>query len=75
MRVFFSLMICCLISATTGCGGSGKTSIREATAEDIQKQNEAEKQANAEESEMRKSQPKEKTVQQSVEEQERSRRR
>ncbi|HJZ55802.1 MAG TPA: hypothetical protein VKE74_12615 [Gemmataceae bacterium] len=75
MRFVSSLVLYVVFLAAIGCGDRGKGSIKEATAEDIQKQKEAEKQVQAEESAMRKNQPKEKTHEQTVDEQERNRRR
>jgi hypothetical protein len=75
MRFVSSLVLCVAILAAIGCGRGGKIPIKEPTAEEIQQQQEAEKRVKAEESEMRKTQPKEKTHEQTVDEQERARRR
>jgi hypothetical protein len=71
MRFILSLVLYVGILAAIGC--SGKDSIKEATAEDIRMQQEAEKQVNAAESERLKNQPKEQTHLQTVDQQERAR--
>ena len=73
MRFVLSLILFAGILAAIGCGKGGK--IKEATAEDIRQQKEAETRVKAEESERRNQQPTEKTQQQAVDEQERGRRR
>ena len=73
MRFVLSLILYAGILAAIGCGG-GKIPVKEATAEDIRQQKEAESRVKAEESERRKKQPTEKTHQQTVDEQERGRR-
>jgi hypothetical protein len=75
MRFVLSLTLFAAILAAIGCGKGGKVPIKEATAEDVRQQKEAENRAKAEESEMRRKQPTEKTQQQAVDEQERGRRR
>jgi hypothetical protein len=77
MRFVLSVILCVGILSAVGCGGSGKTQIHEPTAEEIQQQKDAQELANAEESAMRKTQPQEKTKthQQTVDEQERNRKR
>ncbi len=73
MRFVLNLVLCVGLLAAIGCGGSGKSPIHEPTAEEIQQQKDAESQAKTEESEMRKKQPKDKTHQQTVDDQERAR--
>ena len=78
MRFVLHLVFVVGVLAATGCGRSDKNSVHEPTAEEIQQQKDAQELANAEESAMRKKQPKEtkdKTHAQTVEEQERARRR
>jgi hypothetical protein len=74
MRFVLGLILYAGILAAIGCGKGGKVPIKEATAEDIKQQKEAENRVKAEESERRKTQPTEKTHQQTVDEQERGRR-
>lgn len=75
MRFVLSLILYAGILAAIGCGGGdgGNSPIKEATAEDIQQQKEAENRVKAEES-ARPRMPEEKTHGQSVDEQERARR-
>ena len=75
MRFVSSLVLSAGLLAGIGCSGKGNGPIKEATAEEIQKQKENEKQVQTEESAMRKKQPKEKTNEQTVGDQERARRR
>jgi hypothetical protein len=77
MRFVLSLILSAGVVAAIGCGDGEKSPIKEATAEDIRQQKEAENRVNAEESARQKMQPKENTNthQQSVDEQERARRR
>jgi hypothetical protein len=75
MRFVLSLILYAGIVAAIGCGDGGKSPIKEATAEDIQQQKEAEDRVKAEESARRKEEPKQNTHQQTVDEQERARRR
>jgi hypothetical protein len=74
MRFVLSLILSAGILAAMGCG-DGKSPIKELTAEEIQQQKDAEARVRAEETERRRMQPTEKTHQQTVDEQERARRR
>ena len=74
MRFVLTLVLSAGILAAIGCG-DGKSAIKEATAEDIRQQKEAENRVKAEESERRTMQPQEKSHEQAVGEQERARRR
>jgi hypothetical protein len=74
MRFVLNMVLCVGVLAAIGCGKNDKTQIHEPTAEEIQQQKDAEVQVKAEESERNKKQPKEKTHQQTVDEQERARR-
>lgn len=74
MRFVLSLVLFAGIMTAVGCG-RGKIPTKELTAEEIQQQKDAESRVKAEESEHLKTMPKEKTHEQSVEEQERNRRR
>ncbi|HTU16734.1 MAG TPA: hypothetical protein VMG10_01625 [Gemmataceae bacterium] len=75
MRIILSLVLYAGILAAVGCGRSEQGPIKEATAEDIRMQQEAQTKANADESQRRNRQPQEMTHQQSVADQERARRR
>jgi hypothetical protein len=73
MRLVSCLVISVGLLTALGCSRGGKDPIRAATPEEIQQQKDAEKEVQAAESQMRKNQPKDKTPQQSVEDQERAR--
>lgn len=75
MRFILSLVLSVGILAAVGCGRGGQSPIKEATAEDIRMQQEAQTSVNALESARRANQPKAPSHQQSVADQERARRR